>query len=183
MTKTKIQGTIKVNLVDHGGNKMYAIGDIAFYGINGLCKIVDIRDEAFKGEKQPYYILQSTLYPSMTLYYPVNVENSKLQKVISPALANEILDVFKNEASEWPERNAVRNQKYKAVIGSDNHLEIAQFLNTILRKQKELIALGKKLSAQDAQMAQQISTNLYDELSISLKIPKDQISKKIASYI
>lgn len=162
---------------------MYSIGDITFYGINGLCKIKDIREETFKGEKQLYYILASTLYPSMTLYHPVNSENSKLQKVMSPELANEIIDVFKKEAGEWHERNAVRNQQFKTVIKSDDHLQIAQFLNTILRKQKELVELDKKLPAQDLQMAQQISLILYDELSIALKISKDQVSQKIQSLI
>ena len=180
----KIKGTIiVVNLVDHGGYNMYAIGDITFYGINGLCKIKDIREETFKGETQLYYILQSTLYPSMTLYHPVHSENSKMQKVISPEMANQILDVFKNDAGEWPERNAVRSQQYKAVTESDDHLKIAQFLNTILRKQVELTELGKKLPAQDAQMAQQISTILYDELSISLKTSKDRISQQIQKLI
>lgn len=162
---------------------MFEIGNIVFYGINGLCKIADIRDETFNGETQPYYILQSTMYPSMTLYHPVNTENCKLQKVISPELATEILEVFKNDGDEWHERNSARNQKYKAVIESEDQLEIAQFLNTILRKQKEYEEVGKKLPAQESQMAQQISAILYDQLAVSLKIPKEKVAKKIESLI
>lgn len=158
---------------------MYEIGDTAFYGTNGICKIKDIKEAAFHGESQLYYVLESTLYPSLILYHPVHGENSKLHKIVTPELAQQILDVFKNPADEWPDRNTLRSQNFKAVVASDDHLRIAQFLNTILRKQLDLIKLDKKLAAQDTQMMQQISTILYDELAISLKVSKEEIAKQV----
>lgn len=162
---------------------MYAIGDTAFYGANGVCKIKDIREERFHGEKQMYYILESTIYPSIVLYHPVHSVKSKLKKIILPAIAKQILDVFNNPAGEWHERNSTRNQQYKSVVDSEDHMKTAEFLNTILRKQQELTLQGKKLPSQDAQMAQQISSILYDELSISLDISKNDIEEKINAII
>lgn len=162
---------------------MYAIGDTAFYGANGLCTIKDIREEKFNGQNQLYYILESTIYPSLTLYHPVNSEKSKLQKMISVDIAKKIIEVFKNPSSEWNERNAARTQKYKAIVKSVDHLEIAQFLNTLFRRQNELATQGKKLSSQDAQMVQQISPILFDELSLSLKIPKEKVVEKVHAII
>ena len=162
---------------------MYAIGDTAFYGANGICKVKDIREERFHGENQLYYILESTIYPSVILYHPVHSAKSKLKKVISSAKAKQIIDVFKNPPGEWHERNSIRNQQYKLAIDSDDHMKIAEFLNILLRKQQELELQGKKFPSQDAQMAQQISAVLFDELSISLNMSKNDLEEKIKTII
>lgn len=162
---------------------MYAIGDTVFYGAHGICKIKDIQEQQFHGTNQPYYTLKSALYPSMILYHPVHTKDSRLKKIISKEYALQIIDCFRFPADEWQERNTARSQLFKAAVASADHLKIAQFLNTILRKQLEITEQSKKLAAQDTQMMQQVSTILFDELSLALNIPKDKITKQIEDII
>ncbi|MEK4628376.1 MAG: CarD family transcriptional regulator [Solibacillus sp.] len=162
---------------------MYAIGDTAFYGTNGICTIKDIQEKQFQGESQLYYVLESNVYPALVLYHPVHTENSKLQKIIPQQLAEEIISVFSQSPGEWNERHAVRMQLFKSTIDTRDHLKIAQLLNTILRKQQELKAMDKKLNQQDMQMAQQISTILYDELALVLNMSKVEVANKIDTLI
>lgn len=162
-----------------GGNEMYQIGDVAFYNAYGICTITGIEDRDFHGEAQPYYILHSTHYPTLTLYHPVNSDNPQLKKVLSELEAVQLLNCFKQPASAWEERANTRSQQFKVILNSQDHLQIAQLMNTLCRKKVELEAQEKKLSPQDAQVLQRIAPILYDELATALNIKKEQMAKKI----
>jgi CarD family transcriptional regulator len=166
-----------------GGNNMYAIGETAFYGSNGICTIKDIQEKQFHGESQLYYVLESSVYPALVLYHPVHTDNSKLQKIMAPQLAKEIIMIFSQSPEEWNERHTVRMQTFKSTVDSRDHLKIAKLLNTILRKQQELKSEEKKLNQQDLQMVHQISTILYDEIAFALNISKVEVANKIESLI
>lgn len=158
---------------------MYQIGDTTFYNAYGICTITGIEDRDFHGQTQPYYILHSTHYPTLTLYHPVNSENSQLKKVLSELEAIQLLNCFKEPASAWEDRANTRSQQSKAILNSQDHLQIAQLMNTLCRKKVELEAVDKKLSPQDAQVLQRIAPILYDELAIALNVTKEQMTARI----
>lgn len=158
---------------------MYQIGDVAFYNAYGICTITGIEDREFNGEAQPYYVLHSTHYPTLTLYHPVNTDNPQLKKMLSETEATQLLDCFKQPASNWEDRPNTRTQQFKSILNSQDHLQIAQLMNTLSRKKNELEAQDKKLSPQDAQTLQRIAPILYDELAMALNVTKEQITAKI----
>lgn len=162
---------------------MYQIGDVTFYNSYGICKISGIEEREFNGLTQPYYILHSTHYPTLTLYHPVHSENSKLKKVLTEEEALNLLDCFSEPASEWEDRANTRAQKFKNILNSNDHHQTAQVMNTLYRKKIDLEAQNKKLSPQDLQILQRIAPILYEELSISLDLSKEKIMKKIDALV
>ena len=162
---------------------MYSIGEKVLYGVHGVCIIEDIQEQNFTGQKTPYYTLRSYQNESLQLYHPVECENSKLEPVISAETATEILDVFKKPASEWQDRPTSRNNSYRVAFNSSDHFEIAQMVNTMLRKKHELAREDKKLPSQDAQNLLKVSPILYAELALSLDMTSEQIAKKIEELI
>lgn len=158
---------------------MFQIGDVAYYNAYGICTITGIEDREFNGEAQPYYILRSTHYPTLTLYHPVNTDNSQLKKVLSKEEATQLLDSFKQPASDWEDRANTRTQQFKAILNSRDHMQIAQLMNTLSRKKIALEAQDKKLSPQDTQVLQRITPILCDELALALGVSKEQMAAKI----
>ena len=162
---------------------MYSIGEKVFYGVHGVCIIEDIQEQNFTGQNRPYYTLRSYQNESLSLYHPVECENSKLEPVISAETAREILEVFKKPASEWQERPTSRNYQYREAINSSDHFEIAQMVNTMLRKKFELVRAEKKMPSQDMQNLLKVSPILYEELALSLGTTADKIAKQIEELI
>ena len=166
-----------------GGESMFSIGDTVFYGANGVCSIEDIAEQKFGGEAQSYYTLRSHHNSNVTLYYPVNAVNSKLKKIMTKDKANAVLQCFENEADPWNDKMTARNHSYQVVIKSGEHLEVAQMMNTLLRKKQELEAIDKKLPAQDTQVLQNVSAILYEELATTLKTTATAVADKVDRII
>ena len=61
------------------GLDMYQVNDTIIYGMNGICKIVDITSKSFSGKKSEYYILKPMNSQASTIYVPV--KNETLQKI------------------------------------------------------------------------------------------------------
>ena len=162
---------------------MFSIGDTVFYGANGVCSIEDIAEQKFGGEMQPYYTLRSHHNSNVTLYYPVNAANSKLKKIMTKDKANAVLQCFEDAAAPWNDKMTARNHSYQVAMKSGNHLEIAQMMNTLLRKKLELEAIDKKLPAQDTQVLQNVSSILYEELATTLKTTATAVSDKVDQII
>ena len=166
-----------------GGESMFSIGDTVFYGANGVCSIEDITERTFGGEMQPYYTLRSHHNSNVTLYYPVNAANSKLKKIMTKDKAKAVLQCFENAADPWNDKMTARNHSYQVAIKSGSHLEIAQMMNTLLRKKLELEAIEKKLPAQDTQVLQNVSAILYEELATTLKTTATAVSDQVDQII
>lgn len=162
---------------------MYKIGDLTFYKSHGICQIDSIVEQNFTGTPMQYYVLQSKLRPGVTLYHPVESENSQLEKLITFEEATKIMDVFANDANDWDDRNTNRQRLHTEILNHNNHLEIAQLMNTLLRKELTLQQQDKKLASQDTQMLQQISMLIFDVLELALKQSKTQIEKQIMQKI
>ena len=162
---------------------MYKIGDLTFYKSHGICQIDSIVEQNFTGTPMQYYVLQSKLRPGVTLYHPVESDNSQLERLITSEEAGKIMDTFANDSNEWDDRNTNRQRFHNDILNRNNHLEIAQLMNTLLRKELALQQQDKKLASQDTQMLHQISMLIYDVLELALKQSKTQIQKQIMQKI
>ena len=97
--------------------------------------------------------------------------------------ANLILEIFKNPPNRWALKALERAKEHHKILESNNHFEIAQMMNTILRKQRELEKEGKKLTAQDLQVLKRIAPILVEELALSLQMTTDEVNLKIEEFL
>ncbi len=162
---------------------MYKVGDLTFYKSHGICRIDRITEESFSGEPKLYYVLQSKIKPGITLYHPVDSDNSQLERVLDYDEAVQLMDCFNNPPNDWEEKNTNRHRVQNDIMNRNSHFEIAQLMNTLLRRENELQLNDKKLASQDTQTLQQISAIIYDVLELALDQPKDQIEQEIRKRI
>ncbi|PYF08301.1 CarD family transcriptional regulator [Ureibacillus chungkukjangi] len=162
---------------------MFSIGDKVFYGAHGVCIVQDIQKLTFSGKQKKYYILHSFHDVSIKLYHPVEAKDSKLSPITSKEAAEVILETFKNPPDDWPSRMNERTQHYQKVIESKNHVQIAQMINTILRKKFELEKEDKTLPNQDLLMLEQVTSLFSEELALSFNLTAKQVMKKIEEII
>lgn len=162
---------------------MFTVGDTVFYNSHGVCVIEDIQEKTFWGEKKFYYILSSYHNAALKLYYPVETDESQLTAIASKKKAELILEQFKNSPEPWNERIQERQQSYKKILKSNNHILIAKMINTILRKKTELENQDKKLPSGDQQTLNQVLPILYKELAVSLDISVDVVIKEVEQLI
>ena len=162
---------------------MYEVGDLTFYKSHGICRIDRITEESFSGEPKLYYVLQSKIKPGITLYHPVDSDNSQLERVLDYDEAVQLMDCFNNPPNDWEEKNTNRHRVQNDIMNRNSHFEIAQLMNTLLRRENELQLNDKKLASQDTQTLQQISAIIYDVLELALDQPKDQIEQEIRKRI
>ncbi|WP_168193796.1 CarD family transcriptional regulator [Lysinibacillus sp. SGAir0095] len=162
---------------------MFSIGDKVFYGAHGVCIIQDIQKLTFSGQQKKYYILHSFHDVSIKLYHPVEAKDSKLSPITSKEAAEVILEAFKNPPDVWHSRMNERTQHYQKVIESKDHIQIAQMMNTILRKKFELEKEDKTLPNQDLLMLQQITSLFSEELALSFNLTAKQVMDKVEKII
>lgn len=158
---------------------MYKIGDLTNYKSHGICRIDGIMEQNFTGKPLLYYVMKSKIKPGVTLYHPVESSNSQLEKLLSHSEAVQIMNCFSNEPTQWNDRSTNRQRNHTIILNTSNHLEAAQLMNTLLRKDIELQKNEKKITSQDSQVLQQISIIIMDVLELALKQPKDMIEKEI----
>lgn len=163
--------------------EMYQVGDNVFYGAHGVCMIQDIQELTFSQTPKLYYRLQSQLNKGLILYHPVETDNPKITPVASKQRAHLILELFKNPPNRWTLKVFERAKEHQKILESNNHFEIAQMMNTILRKQIELEREGKKLYAQDLQVLKQVAPILVEELALSLQMTTDEVNLKIEKFL
>lgn len=162
---------------------MFTVGDTVFYSSNGVCVIEDIQERTFWGEKKLYYILRSSHNEALKLYYPVETDQSQLTEIVSKKKAELILEQFKNPPDPWNERMQERQHSYQKILKSNNHIQIAKMVNTILRRKIELESQEKKLSSGDQQLLNQVLPILYKELAVSLDISVEVVIKEVEQLI
>ncbi|MDN4491949.1 CarD family transcriptional regulator [Ureibacillus aquaedulcis] len=162
---------------------MFSIGDKVFYGAHGVCVVQDIQELTFSGQKKNYYLLHSYHDASIRLYHPVEAKDSKISPITTKEAAQTILETFKNPPDVWHSRMNERTQHYQKVIESKNHIQIAQMINTILRKKHELTKEDKKLPNHDLQMLEQVTTLFAEELALSFNLTAKQVMDKVEEII
>ena len=162
---------------------MYNVGEMVFYGGHGVCEIEEITTMTVSNEERQYYRLKSHVQPTLSLFHPVVTDKPKISKMLASEEIEKILMIFKNEPSEWIERSIDRAKAHKKIMETKDQFLIAQMINTILRKELELQAQGKKLYAQDQELVRSVMAILSDQISISLMISKEEVQKRIEQYI
>lgn len=162
---------------------MYQVGEYLLYGGHGVCVIDDVAEKLFSGKEKLYYVLHPISYPDLKLYYPVDGDQSKLKKMLAPEEAKNLMNIFKQPAKEWIEKNTDLNQFFNSVISSENRKELAELLNTLLRRKLQFENEGKKLPIQETKLLEEASNLLYNELAITLSTTKDAISKQINEMV
>ncbi|PFO08389.1 CarD family transcriptional regulator [Bacillus sp. AFS076308] len=163
---------------------MFSIGDLIVYSGHGICRIDEICDKTYSGITRAYYVLHPIENShDLTISTPVDNDKTVILKLMNKEEAEKIVDSFHSAGINWIERPQLRGQVYKDIVKTGNRMDIANVVNTLLRKKYEYKMAGKKFYEHDNKILSNIQTILFKELSIALNTSPEVIFEKINSMI
>lgn len=117
---------------------MYKVNDIVIYGMNGVCKIVEIEEKNLMGTQKTYLVLNPLNGDKSTYYVPVDNEAllSKMRKLLSKDEINQLIDSMPKEKILWLENERKRKECYKKIIVDGNHCELIRMIKAIYLEKK-----------------------------------------------
>ncbi len=164
---------------------MYNIGDLFVYGVNGACKIVDIKEEKFGSGEKTYYILAPYSDLKETIFVPVDNEMlvSRMKKILTPEEINSLIKTIPSAESIWEENVNLRREKFREIISKANRTELIALLKTLYERRKALKLIGKNLSTYDERFLRQAQNIIHSEIALVLQIPQDEVAPYIERAI
>ena len=155
---------------------MFNIGDYAVCPGHGVGQLVDIEERELGTTKKQFYIIK-ILANGMTVMVPTDSENG-IRSLVKEEEVEEVYQLLNNHDVKVD--NSTWNRRYRDYcikIKTGSVVEIAEVLRQLfLLKQKKSLSFGEK------KMLEQCRELLAQEFSISNKIDKNSINKKIDSY-
>lgn len=160
---------------------MFNIGDLVIYSTHGVCKIDNISEKTIAGAAKAYY----ELHPvddehQLTISAPANDDRVTILALMEADEANDVLAAFENPAME---KVNSRSDAYAKLIDTGTRKELANVVNTLLRKQMDLAQNNKKLNGSERDLLDIARGGLFQELSISLDTSYKQIDKAVNETI
>lgn len=164
---------------------MYKEGDLVQYGVNGVCRVIQIREESFGGQKEMYYILTPLTHRGSTVYVPLSNEKlvGKMRRVLQPEEIYAIIDAMPDEKADWIEDSAARKETFRTILKSGDCFRIMKMIKSIYLHRQALLENGKKLPAGDEQLFREAENILYAEFALVLHIQKDEVVPFIAKEL
>lgn len=161
---------------------MYKIGDVVIYGTEGICKIKDITEKRFEGNKIEYYILCPLKKAGETVYVPCRNEKimSKMRAVLTEDGANQLLNKIPVVEEMWIENERERQRAYKDILlygTSEDLMIMAKNLHLHQERQEER---GKKLHVADERFLKDAEKMLIDELAYALGITNAEVWEMVS---
>lgn len=164
---------------------MFKVDDYIFYGGSGVCRVLSIGVPTINGadKERQYYRLEPVYKNRSIIYIPVDNNKIVMRKLISKEEADELIKSIPSIEILHFNDEKMREEKYKEVVRTYECKELIKVIKTsYLRKEKRL-AEGKKNISTDDKYLKMAEEYLYEELAISLNIPKEQVRDFIVKTV
>jgi len=156
----------------------YKVGERIVYPSQGVGRIDEIREKAFKDNKVLYYIIYLE-FSDMTVMVPVDkVDGLGIRAIVPKTEAEKALAFISEEYAPIPSDWKLRYQMNLDLLKKGSVLDIASVVRSLYHRSKikELPILERKLYDSALNI-------LQDEISFSLGKPKDEISELIRARL
>lgn len=157
---------------------MYKVNDTIVYGTQGVCKIVDITEKEFMGEKRKYYVLKPINNSSnMTLFAPTENEAvlAKMRRILSRDEIQKLAESLYDKETAWITNDNERKEKFKEILSKGDHSSLILMIKAIWLHKQKREAEGKKIHISDEQFFKDAEQLLYDEFQYVLDIEKEDL--------
>ncbi|MGX9135690.1 CarD family transcriptional regulator [Rummeliibacillus sp. JY-2-4R] len=162
---------------------MFEIGDVIIYSEHGLCQIDDICEKTFSDVTKTYYVLHPLSAANLKISTPVDNDSVVMLKTLDKEQSEEVLQLFKEPEIDWNDDTKQRNKEFHGIIKSGDRKEIAKMLNSLMRKERELKSINKKMHDQDSKLLTQVKNILFKDIALPLNTSFDAIVKRVDKMI
>jgi len=162
---------------------MLEIEDFVVFGATGVCRIVDIVQEKFDGNKdREYFVLNPVYNPSATIYIPT-ANKAKMRQVLTREEIMALIGSMPELGSEWILDEKLRKVEFAEIIKTNEPHELVKLIKILHARQTELAKIGKKLSSSDTEAIKSAEKLLHSEFALVLNIELDQVVPFILGQI
>lgn len=163
---------------------MFSIGDLVIYGNNGVCQVVGVTSPHLRGEEddQLYYELKP-YQKDGRIITPVENQKIPMRHILNEEEASQLIEEIPHIEMLWIESDKVRESQYKECIRSADCRKWISIIKTLYQRRLDRQRQGKRMTATDERYLKQAEDYLYSELSIPLKLPKEEVESYIVDNI
>ena len=149
---------------------MFHMNDTICYGTEGVCVIADVKELAFSGVTEPYYVLRPVHQQSATLFVPLGNE-ALLAKMRRLPTRQEILQAVRAvpEAVDWSRAETERKARYRAALTGGSRRELIRLVKALYLRRRTA-----KLHIADERFLKEAERILCDEFSYVLDLEPEQ---------
>lgn len=160
---------------------MFETGSLIVYGNSGICRVegVSMKQQLGGGGQAMYYTL-TPLFGSGTVYTPVDTKVF-MRPVIT---GEEAQDLIRRMPEIEPcccsgtDQRAL-SEHYRGLLHTYQCESLVKIIKAVYLKAQQAAAKGKKLGKTDQQFMKRAEELLYEELSLALDMPKEQVKDRI----
>ena len=157
------------------------IGTYVLYGKTGVCLVKELT--TMSGGQ--YYVLAPISDSRSSVYVPC--DNEMLVARMRPLLTREEIDCLLSDADEvklaWVDDRNERGMLYRTTLSSGDRRELIRLLCCLMRKKRERIDIGKRLSTMDENTLQECVRLVQEEFSMVLGIAAGEVGPYIAERL
>lgn len=155
------------------------IGSIVIYGTNGVCRVEDLRTEAFGGAEKSYLVLHSLSEKNGTVIY-LPTDNEALLASLQPLMSAEELSSLAHsidpaDDTVWPKDARVRNKFCKEMLASGDRAKLILLVKSLYRDAKRESLTGKKTSSAAEALRLRAEGMLYEEFSLVFDMKEEEL--------
>lgn len=164
---------------------MFAIGEYIIYGANGVCEVLDIKEQQdeLTHNTRLYYVLSPVYRRNSLIYTPVDNARVIMRPIIKRSEAEALIDRILNIPTIEVQDEKSRKQFYTDIIRTYDPENLIRILKTIQVRKQLRMSMGKKMLSSDDNFMQKAEELLYGEMAWSLEISRDEVEEYIIKRV
>ncbi|MCQ2497081.1 MAG: CarD family transcriptional regulator [Lachnospiraceae bacterium] len=165
---------------------MFDIGDFVVFGSDGVCRVEAVGSLDIDGvsrEKLYYTLVPVGKTGNGCIFAPVEGKKVTVRRVINTEEANALINEIALIERLHVEDDRKREERYKQVIQHCDLREVVQLMKEINSRKEMRDKIGKKLTAIDERYYNIAENCLCNELSLPLKMEKNDVRDFISSRL
>jgi len=164
---------------------MYKKGEYVICGINGICQVDGITTLNLAGvdKSRQYYLMKPVFSNGSVVYRPADEPDASIRPALSRAEAEELIkDIPEIDTINIVDEKALE-RTYKELMHSCDPKALVSLIKTILLRKEKRLLKGFKITALDSRYFKQAEDFLYGELSVALKIPRNEMREYLSGQL
>jgi len=162
---------------------MYNINDYIMYGKTGVCQVTGIEKGKLTGDVEREYYVLKPLNSDTIIKTPINNDKINMRQVVSKADVLAFIDSMAEGDPVWIKDDRSRFKEFESKLNAGSCLEWMEIIRSIYLKERDRRSDRKSISPRDRDISKEAKRLLYEEFSLSLGIPQEDVENFIINRI
>jgi len=164
---------------------MFQIGDLLFYGTNGVCRVSEICSSPFdtSDTRSFYKLTPISEHSTLVIYTPVDNDRVVMRPLISKDEAEALISRLKEIEKVTVSIEKHRKDSYRETIREGTPEGYVKILKTVRSRRELFRKTRRRIPDLDNDFEFTAKTCLYGELCTVLGIPREEIHRIVTESI